>query len=178
MKFFYLIYIILFHLIFSTSMNASELDSWFASRTDNEMIEAITAIIEDRFEIDDLNFENEFIAREFQVVFLVWSMTGSIENGGMTNFWSFNIDHAFTITVFHEVGLNGMAQVLKNSLEVFPEKTPVGDLSQTIRFFGDLGSLEKAAEPHSMKFFSYSEQVESLLAKYIRDRRHLFADLL
>jgi len=77
-----------------------------------------------------------------QVVYLVWSYSGAVNNGGHASFFynSYGQFAAETVSAFRELGAPEYAQVLNRAIEQFPHSAVPHDIDKRNTVFNDLPS--------------------------------------
>jgi hypothetical protein len=129
------------------------------------------------------HYGNEMDASRYKeedmVVLLGWHAWGIIENGGFQYLFegSFEGDPYFakTAAAFKLMSAATCAEAFEEALQLFPHAKP--PTNEALRLLRYQSVSETRREAIDDKFFSGSESVPTLLARFIRENRDAFAYL-
>jgi hypothetical protein len=126
---------------------------------------------------EDLDVSN--CKEKEQIVLLVYHATGIIENGGFQFLFEgeFKGDPYFakTAAAFKQINAEKCAVATEEALKLFPNSKPPTDIEKRLRIYQSVN--ESKREAIDRKFFSQSQEVTTLLAKFIRENRAEFKHL-
>jgi hypothetical protein len=112
-------------------------------------------------------------------VILVWHASGIIDNGGFQYLFEGNFKgdpyFAKTATAFKTIKASKCAEAVQEALKLFPESKPPQDINKRLTIYQAIPAEKRVAIDR--KFFSESKEINTILAKYIRENRTEFKHL-
>jgi hypothetical protein len=114
-----------------------------------------------------------------QPVILVWHASGIIDNGGFQYLFEGNFKgdpyFAKTAAAFKTIKASKCAEAVDEALKLFPESKPPQDITARLAVYQAVPEARR--EGIDVKFFSESNEMKTILAKYIRENRADFKHL-
>jgi hypothetical protein len=153
------------------------LDVVFTKMSDFDLINTIAAAIETRYGYANIVHWSSAIPLEHRVIGYVSSMTGGIENGGLSSFFASDCNHLAMLECLNILGLEDLSANLKRAFQIFPREI-IGYPNELISYFGTKEKLDKLLSNTEDSFFAASDSIESACAKYLRKNKFTFEELL
>lgn len=116
----------------------------------------------------------ESLTETEKIFYCVYWLEGEINNGGFHQYFSNSAgDHAIeTVSALKKIGAGYTAEILEQSLTVFPEKAPFSDREKRQEQLFAIGEEnEKLLNELDDKFYAYTDPIGSLLVKYLKDHK-------
>jgi hypothetical protein len=114
-----------------------------------------------------------------RVVLLVWQTYGIVDNGGFQYLFegTYRGDPHFakTATAFQAIPARKCAEAVGDALRLFPDSRPPIDIKQRLKVYHRASGAKREAIDD--KFFSESENIKTILAKYVRENCEEFMHL-
>jgi hypothetical protein len=156
---------------------AADIGTILSTKNDFSLCNKLYRRLVEHYGGDD--FDVSSCADEHQVCILAWQATGIIDNGGFRYLFEgyFRGDPYFerTAAAFRAVKALRCADAFAEALGLFRFSMPPRDLDVREKVY--LSKSESQRDAIDSKFWSESEDVPKLLAKYIREHREAFENL-
>lgn len=158
-----------------TSIN--DVNEFFADCTDFEICDHLSVVIENLYGFEVLQARAAHIPLERWVIHCIWGSSGFLDGEGYSYFWGSDLDHHGFAEALDEIGFNILAEIVRDSITLVPPAI-LGDWDAVESHTASEAAREEAAELMDEKLISDHPDFSGKLARYARDRRHTFADLL
>ena len=155
----------------------NDVNDFFADCTDFELCDALSVVIETHYGFEKLLQRSPHIPHERWVIHCIWGCTGVLDGEGYSTFWGSQLDHAGYAEALDEIGFPILASIIRDAIALVPSKV-LGNWDAVESHRRSEKARDEAAELMDEKFISDHPEIDRNLARYVRDRRHSFADLL
>ena len=154
-----------------------DLNDFFADSTDFELCSNLAVVIENCYSFEALRQHKPGIPHERWVIHGIWSSLGLLECEGYSTFWGSDLDHQGFADGLEEIGFEILASIIRDSIAIVPPEV-LGNWDAVEAHSASEGDRDEAADLMDDKLISSHPDFTGKLARYARDRRHTFADLL
>ena len=158
-------------------MTTERLNEFFADCTDFELCNVLSLGIEKKYGFDSLRHHQKHIPHERWVIHTVWSSTGFLECEGYATLWPADMDQLGFADAMEEIGFEILASIVRDSIALVPAKL-LGNWDAIEAHTASEDARDEAAELMDEKLISDHPDINGKLARYARDRRETFLDLL
>jgi hypothetical protein len=155
----------------------NDINDFFADCTDFDLCDALSVVLENHYGFDELLKRAAHIPHERWVIHNIWSNSGFLDGEGHSYFWGSQLDHRGYAEALEEIGFPIEASIIRDAIALVPPEL-LGDWNAVEDHTKSEKGRDEAAELMDEKLISDHPDFSRTLGRYVRDRRHSFADLL
>jgi hypothetical protein len=153
------------------------LDQLFAASVDSAICNAMQVVIENIYGFDNLLSRRKEIPSDRWVIHNVLGVSGFFEVEGYSYFWGARLDHLGYAESLELIGFPILAGIVRNSYRLIPPDY-LGDWDAVEAHTDSEAARAKAGELMDAKFITENADICGKTARYIRERRYDYLDLL
>ncbi|MEM8945462.1 MAG: DUF4375 domain-containing protein [Planctomycetota bacterium] len=150
----------------------------FDSPDDFQLIDGLWSRIAQLSDGADLK-QLQRLKKEHKVVLDVWGAKGIIDNGGFQYLFESGLaDFGGIADSFETVGIQVVANAIREALAIFPDSHPHADVDKRLQYLNDLGAPAKKTL-ESLSEIVWESNVETLrkLGSFVRSHQNAFCKL-